>query len=97
MNELQKWSPNLKVEQYYGLQPERKEMRMYWRKGGLDDVDVILTTYNLISSTPEERKLFRVMPIQYVIFDEAHMLKNMSTLRYENLIRINVRFHCIKK
>lgn len=28
--------------------------------------------------------------MHYVIFDEAHMLKNMNTQRYENLIKINV-------
>ncbi|XP_012277912.1 SWI/SNF-related matrix-associated actin-dependent regulator of chromatin subfamily A containing DEAD/H box 1 homolog isoform X2 [Orussus abietinus] len=90
-NELERWSSILKVVKYYGSQDERKEMRMGWRNGDLDDVDIILTTYNLISSTPEERRLFRVMPIQYVVFDEAHMLKNMSTIRYENLVRINAK------
>lgn len=96
-NELERWSPSLKVLQYYGSQEERKEMRMSWRMNGdLDDVDILLTTYNLICSTPEERKLFRVMPINYVVFDEAHMLKNMNSIRYENLVRINVRTHiCI--
>ncbi|XP_003486511.1 SWI/SNF-related matrix-associated actin-dependent regulator of chromatin subfamily A containing DEAD/H box 1 homolog [Bombus vosnesenskii] len=90
-NELERWSPGLKVVQYYGSQEERKEMRLGWRNGDLDDVDVLLTTYNLISSTPEERRLFRVMPIHYVVFDEAHMLKNMGTIRYENLVRINAK------
>ncbi|CAL1684871.1 unnamed protein product [Lasius platythorax] len=90
-NELEKWSPDLKIVQYYGSQEERKDMRMGWRNGDLDDVDVLLTTYNLICSTPEERRLFRVMRINYVIFDEAHMLKNMSTVRYENLVRINAK------
>lgn len=33
--------------------------------------------------------MFRVTPLQYVIFDEAHMLKNMTTQRYINLMRIN--------
>ena len=90
-NELERWSPSLKVIQYYGIQVERKEMRLGWRNGDLDDVDVLLTTYNLISSTPEERRLFRVMPIHHVVFDEAHMLKNMGTIRYENLVRINAK------
>ncbi|CAL7947261.1 unnamed protein product [Xylocopa violacea] len=90
-NELERWSPSLKVVQYYGSQEERKEMRLGWRNGDLDDVDVLLTTYNLVSSTPEERRLFRVMPINYVVFDEAHMLKNMGTIRYENLVRINAK------
>lgn len=66
-------------------------MRFEWRQSDLDDVDVILTTYNLVCSSPEERHLFRVLPLKYVIFDEAHMLKNMNTLRYENLVKIKVR------
>ncbi|XP_011503442.1 PREDICTED: SWI/SNF-related matrix-associated actin-dependent regulator of chromatin subfamily A containing DEAD/H box 1 homolog [Ceratosolen solmsi marchali] len=88
-NEFNHWSPNLKVVKYYGSQEERRQMRFGWRSGDLDNIDIILTTYNLISATPEERRLFRVLPLKYVIFDEAHMLKNMSTLRYENLIKIN--------
>jgi len=28
--------------------------------------------------------------MQYVVLDEAHMLKNMATVRYDNLARINV-------
>lgn len=99
LDELERWSPSLKVVQYYGSQEERKEMRMGWRNGDLDDVDVLLTTYNLICNTPEERKLFRVMPLNYVVFDEAHMLKNMSSVRYENLVRINVciNYICVCK
>lgn len=42
----------------------------------------------MLSSTPEERKMFRVTPMHYVVFDEAHMLKNMNTQRYEALVRI---------
>lgn len=91
LDELERWSPSLKIVQYYGSQEERKDMRMGWRNGDLDDVDILLTTYNLICSTPEERRLFRVMPLNYVIFDEAHMLKNMSTVRYEHLVRINAK------
>lgn len=33
--------------------------------------------------------MFRVTKMQYVIFDEAHMLKNMTTQRYAHLFRIN--------
>ncbi|XP_048508009.1 SWI/SNF-related matrix-associated actin-dependent regulator of chromatin subfamily A containing DEAD/H box 1 homolog [Athalia rosae] len=91
MNELERWSPGLNVVGYYGSQDERKDMRMGWRSGELEDVDIILTTYALVSSTSEDRRLFRVMPLHYVVFDEAHMLKNMGTIRYENLIRINAK------
>lgn len=75
---------------YYGSPDERRMMRINWVKGGLNNVDVILTTYTMVSSSPEERKMFRVTQMHYVIFDEAHMLKNMNTQRYDNLIRIKV-------
>lgn len=44
----------------------------------------------MVSSCPEERKMFRITPMHYVIYDEAHMLKNMSTQRYDNLLKIKV-------
>lgn len=49
-----------------------------------------LDRYTMVSSCPEERKMFRVSPMHYVIYDEAHMLKNMSTQRYDNLLKIKV-------
>lgn len=89
-NELSRWCPDLKVHVYYGNLDERKMMRIQFSQNGIKEFDVILTTYNLITSTPEERKMFKVLPFNYVIFDEAHMLKNMNTQRFENLMRINV-------
>lgn len=47
-------------------------------------------SYTMVGNTPEERKMFRITPMHYVVFDEAHMLKNMNTQRYENLMRIHV-------
>ncbi|XP_055594161.1 SWI/SNF-related matrix-associated actin-dependent regulator of chromatin subfamily A containing DEAD/H box 1 homolog [Uranotaenia lowii] len=87
-NELKKWCPDLIVMKYYGSQEERRAIRIDWAKNGIDDVDVVLTTYHMMGASGEEKKMWRVTPFQYVIFDEAHMLKNMTTQRYENLLRI---------
>lgn len=84
-----RWCPDLIVEKYYGSMEDRREMRIHYAKGGLKDIDVLLTTYHMVGSTPEERRMFRVTKIHYVVFDEAHMLKNMTSQRYTNLIRIN--------
>ncbi|KAF5270701.1 hypothetical protein FQA39_LY01439 [Lamprigera yunnana] len=90
--EFEKWCPNLNVFMYYGTTEERKMYRVeYWSKGNINNYDVILTTYTMVTNTPEERKMFRVTPMHYVVFDEAHMLKNMNTQRYENLIRIKAK------
>ncbi|GAB0093445.1 SWI/SNF-related matrix-associated actin-dependent regulator of chromatin subfamily A containing DEAD/H box 1 homolog [Sergentomyia squamirostris] len=88
-NEIQKWCPSMVMEKYYGSQEERKSLRIRWARGGLEGVDVLLTTYHMVASLPEERKMFRTMQLNYVIFDEAHMLKNMTTQRYDYLDKIN--------
>ena len=31
---------------------------------------------------------------KYTVFDEGHLLKNMSSLRYQNLMRISVSMLC---
>ncbi|VEN43099.1 unnamed protein product [Callosobruchus maculatus] len=90
-NEFARWCPELRVFMYYGTTEERRQFRVDLVKGMLADFDVILTTYTMVGNSPEERKMFRVTRIHYVIFDEAHMLKNMNTQRYENLIRINAK------
>lgn len=87
-NELRKWCPELIVMKYYGGQDERRMIRIDWAKNGISDVDVVLTTYHMMGASGEEKKMWRVTQFQYVIFDEAHMLKNMVSQRYENLLRI---------
>ncbi|XP_073955832.1 SWI/SNF-related, matrix-associated actin-dependent regulator of chromatin, subfamily a, containing DEAD/H box 1 [Choristoneura fumiferana] len=85
--ELSRWCSALRVSKYYGHPEERRQLRFQYARG-LEDIDVILTTYTMVSSCPEERKMFRITPLHYVIYDEAHMLKNMSTQRYDNLLKI---------
>lgn len=52
-------------------------------------MDILLTTYNMILSGLEDRKWFRRNKWQYVIFDEAHKLKNMSNQTYTRMDKIN--------
>ncbi|CAH0398191.1 unnamed protein product [Chilo suppressalis] len=85
--ELARWCPSLRVSKYYGHPEERRQLRIEYARG-LDKYDVVLTTYTMVSSCPEERKMFRITPMHYVVYDEAHMLKNMSTQRYDNLLKI---------
>lgn len=48
----------------------------------------ILTTYGLLSSTNEDKAFFRKLKLDYCVYDEAHMLKNMNSIRYQSLIKI---------
>ncbi|XP_037958222.1 SWI/SNF-related matrix-associated actin-dependent regulator of chromatin subfamily A containing DEAD/H box 1 homolog [Teleopsis dalmanni] len=93
--EIAKWCPSLVVEKYHGSQDERRRMRIRFAKDGFTGFDILLTTYHIVCSTPEERKMFRVSKLHYVIFDEAHMLKNMTTQRYANLITINAQMRIL--
>jgi len=85
--ELATWCPTLKVLNYYGSQDERRHMRVQLVHEKAE-YDVILTTYNMVISSADDRVLFRKLDFHYVVFDEAHMLKNMSTSRYENLMKV---------
>lgn len=49
--------------------------------------------YNMATGSVEDRALFKKVDFHYAIFDEGHMLKNMSSLRYQNLMKIAVSFH----
>merc|ERR1719228_298482 len=88
--ELELWAPDIEIVTYWGSQDERRHLRLQLVQDELD-YDVILTTYNMVISSPEDRVLFKKMQFMYVVFDEAHMLKNMASQRYEQLMKIRCR------
>lgn len=53
--------------------------------------------YSLTIGNESDRSLFRKLKLQYAVFDEGHMLKNMNSLRYRHLLAINVSavWNCI--
>merc|ERR550517_782648 len=85
--ELELWPPDIEVVTYWGSQDERRHLRLQLVQDELN-YDVILTTYNMVVSSAEDRVLFKKMEFHYVVFDEAHMLKNMASQRYEQLMKI---------
>ncbi|BES98589.1 Hypothetical protein NTJ_11404 [Nesidiocoris tenuis] len=93
--EFTRWCPNIRVVIYHGAQDERKRMRSRWFKEKFSSMDVIVTSYQIVGSNAEERKMFRIMPLEYVVFDEAHMLKNMNTARYGHLFSINAKYRLL--
>uniref|UniRef100_A0A182XGX4 SWI/SNF-related matrix-associated actin-dependent regulator of chromatin subfamily A containing DEAD/H box 1 homolog n=1 Tax=Anopheles quadriannulatus TaxID=34691 RepID=A0A182XGX4_ANOQN len=93
--ELVKWCPELVILKYYGSQAERRMIRVDWAKNGINEVDVVLTTYHMMGASGEEKKMWRVTQFDYVVFDEAHMLKNVHSQRYQNLIRINAKYRIL--
>jgi len=84
------WCPDMKLISYSGNQRERRQVRHDILSGELRG-NVILTTYNLATSQPEDRNLFRKLNTYFAVFDEGHMLKNMSSQRYQHLMRLNAK------
>ena len=44
-----------------------------------------------VSSTDADKAFFRNLRLEYCVYDEAHVLRNMKTLKYTNLLRIQSR------
>jgi len=87
---LELWAPGIEVVTYWGSQDERRHLRLQLVQDELQ-YDVILTTYNMVVSSAEDRVLFKKMQFCYIVYDEAHMLKNMASQRYEQLMKIRGR------
>ncbi|XP_038611033.1 SWI/SNF-related matrix-associated actin-dependent regulator of chromatin subfamily A containing DEAD/H box 1 isoform X2 [Tachyglossus aculeatus] len=90
IREVNLWCPDLNVLFYYGSQEDRKQIR-YDIHNKVVDFNVIVTTYNCAISSTDDRSLFRRLKLDYAIFDEGHMLKNMSSVRYQHLMTINAK------
>ncbi len=85
--ELTQWLPGLKFEVYCGSLEERRMMRKkIQKKRAKRQINLVLTTYDYVYSKQEDRDFFqKKMKFEYSVYDEAHMLKNMATIRYKNL------------
>ena len=94
--ELDTWCPSLGYIMYHGSQGERRGMRRQIMEGDVDeDTHVILTTYNMVYSSQEDRVMFKRIQFHTVVLDEAHMLKNMNSIRYENLMKVSAEYRLL--
>ncbi|XP_066430133.1 SWI/SNF-related matrix-associated actin-dependent regulator of chromatin subfamily A containing DEAD/H box 1 isoform X2 [Eleutherodactylus coqui] len=90
VREFNIWCPDLNILLYYGSQEERRHLR-YDILNKVIVFNVIVTTYNCAISGAEDRGLFRRLKLNYAVFDEGHMLKNMSSIRYQHLMTLNAK------
>ncbi|XP_076140327.1 SWI/SNF-related matrix-associated actin-dependent regulator of chromatin subfamily A containing DEAD/H box 1b isoform X2 [Alosa pseudoharengus] len=88
VRELNLWCPSLEVLVYHGTAEERRFTR-YEALNNMVEYNIIVTTYNLAIGNSSDRSLFRKLKLEYAVFDEGHMLKNMNSLRYRHLMAIN--------
>ena len=89
VREITTWCPNFYFTVYQGSLEERRRLRFDILNNRFEQpLNGVLTTYGLISSTNEDKAFFKKLPLEYCVFDEAHMLKNMNSQRYQSLIQI---------
>ncbi|GAQ84884.1 putative SNF2 family N-terminal domain containing protein [Klebsormidium nitens] len=82
--ELKKWCPAFKVLTYFGSAKERKAKRQGWSKP--NSFHVCITTYRLVI---QDQKMFKRKKWRYLILDEAHMIKNWRSQRWQVLLNFN--------
>ncbi|XP_065649392.1 SWI/SNF-related matrix-associated actin-dependent regulator of chromatin subfamily A containing DEAD/H box 1 isoform X3 [Hydra vulgaris] len=87
VREFEKWLPNVSFTQYTGSQSERALIRQHI-KNDTQESSVIISTINHVLGTKYDRNFFRSINLQYLILDEAHMIKNVKTERFKHLSKL---------
>ena len=82
VREISTWCPGFYFTAYQGSLEERKVIRYNVLHNKFEKpLNAILTTYTMLISTNEDKAFFKKLDVGYVIYDEAHMLKNMNSMR----------------
>ncbi|EMS48095.1 Helicase domino [Triticum urartu] len=82
--EFLKWCPAFKILTYFGSAKERKQKRQGWMKPNF--FHVCITTYRLVI---QDSKAFKRKKWKYLILDEAHLIKNWKSQRWQTLLNFN--------
>lgn len=82
--EFLKWCPAFKILTYFGSAKERKVKRQGWMKP--NSFHVCITTYRLVI---QDSKVFKRKKWKYLILDEAHLIKNWKSQRWQTLLNFN--------
>lgn len=82
--EFLKWCPAFKILTYFGSAKERRFKRQGWLKPNF--FHVCITTYRLVI---QDAKVFKRKKWKYLILDEAHLIKNWKSQRWQTLLNFN--------
>lgn len=94
MREFSVFAPSLVARSYYGSMADRAEIRHELREQ--ENLDVVVTTYNIVGSTPDDIKFFkRKMTWNVAVFDEGHQLKNSASKKHKDLMVIPVKWRLL--
>jgi helicase SWR1 len=79
--EFKKFLPGFKIMSYHGTTKRRKELRQGWYNK--HQFNVCITSYTLAS---RDAHIFKRKAWYYMILDEAHMIKNFKSQRWNILL-----------
>lgn len=79
--EFKKFLPGFKTLSYHGTSKRRKELRQGWNDK--HHFNVCITSYTLAS---RDAHIFKRKPWYYMVLDEAHMIKNFKSQRWNILL-----------
>ncbi|KAI5123788.1 hypothetical protein M0805_009083 [Coniferiporia weirii] len=79
--EFKKFLPGFKILSYHGTTKRRKELRQGWNNKHA--FNVCVTSYTLAS---RDQHIFKRKAWYYMILDEAHMIKNFKSQRWNILL-----------
>ncbi|KAI4319598.1 hypothetical protein MLD38_033179 [Melastoma candidum] len=82
--EFLKWCPAFKILTYFGSAKERRYKRQGWMKP--NSFHVCITTYRLVI---QDSKIFKRKKWKYLILDEAHLIKNWKSQRWQTLLNFH--------
>ncbi|TKA83867.1 hypothetical protein B0A55_00142 [Friedmanniomyces simplex] len=94
LREFARFAPALSVFPYYGSDKERPELR-YRIEQQFEEIDVVVTTYDVATKPDDNRFLRKQVRPAVCVFDEAHLLRNPKTDRYQKLLRIPADFRLL--
>jgi len=94
--EFENFAPDLKVALYHGSMEERLEIQSELlsslRSSNATLPDVIITSITYFQKeSATDRDFLRKFNFDYLVCDEAHLLKNAKGLRYKNLDRFKTK------
>ena len=93
LREFSVFCPKLSVTPYYAGQQERFGVREQIQDN-LEDLNVIVTTYNMAKQKDDNKFLRQLKPV-VCVFDEGHLLKNSKSTSYDQLMRIPAQFRLL--
>ncbi|KAK3675712.1 DNA-dependent ATPase fun30 [Recurvomyces mirabilis] len=94
LREFGRFAPDLRVVPYYGTQAERAEQRVRI-EDEFHEIDVVVTTYDVAVKVEDNQFLRKQIDPAVCVFDEAHLLRNPTTDRYQQLAKIKADFRLL--